>query len=91
MTYKDKTYCIFWRLCRAGEVCHRRLTKKVRAEAIMEYGKPFITYLVMKPTCFDSNKLERLHLNGYRKHPDIEDELLIVDETDLWKDLRWEE
>ena len=66
MTYRDKTYCPFWRLCCTGQTCHRRLTKKVRTEAIREYGKPFITFMTLKPECFDCSKLERLYRDGYK-------------------------
>ena len=89
MTYRDKTYCPFWRLCCTGQTCHRRLTKKVRTEAISEYVKPFITFMTLKPECFNCSKLERLYRDGYKKHPEIQDKLSLTNESNLWKDLPW--
>jgi hypothetical protein len=55
MTYKDHTYCPFWRLCSKGQTCELKLTKEVKAEAVKFYGKPFISYFSDRPDCFEES------------------------------------
>jgi hypothetical protein len=50
ISYKDKTFCSFWMLCRKSHGCGRELTREVLVEA-EKLGLP-ISQFAEKPSCF---------------------------------------
>ena len=48
------TFCGFYKKCFSGEVCHRSLTKDVKARAA-NFGLP-ICQFIEKPECFCDKK-----------------------------------
>ncbi len=48
--YRDKTFCPFWKNCKLGEKCKRKLTKQIEKEA-KDFGLPIMVY-IDKPECF---------------------------------------
>lgn len=49
-SYRDITFCSFWKECKDGEACWRALTEKIVKEAEKE-GLP-VCQFVYKPDCF---------------------------------------
>jgi hypothetical protein len=57
LCYRDRTFCRFWKDCKRGDVCIRKLTDEVIDKAtaislpICEYNE--------KPDCFIEKKLDK--------------------------------
>jgi hypothetical protein len=49
-TYRDMTFCDYYKNCLTGLECHRALTKKTKLKALIT-GFP-ICQFVEKPQCF---------------------------------------
>jgi hypothetical protein len=59
MTYKDKTFCPFYKDCLNGSTCHRALTEEITDEAKKWWGSaeyPISTFSE-HPNCFIDNKI----------------------------------
>ena len=52
-SYRDMTFCSFWKECKDGEACWRALTDKIvkEAEEAEKEGLP-VCQFVYKPDCF---------------------------------------
>jgi len=55
MSYRDKTWCTFYMVCRDGLDCDKALTDDVRREAIEWWGgNPPVCVYAETPECFVS-------------------------------------
>lgn len=54
LCYRDKTYCTFWRKCKHGSNCHRKLDKGVAISA-KKVNMPICRF-IDKPDCFVNAK-----------------------------------
>lgn len=58
MSYRDMTFCPFYKDCSQGDTCPRALTDKVEQDAIMWWGNehaPICVY-AEAPHCFEETK-----------------------------------
>ena len=55
ISYKDMTFCPFWRSCKDGNTCHRALTKEIIKKAHAWWGNKEapICKFAEKPNCYD--------------------------------------
>jgi hypothetical protein len=51
ITYRDITFCGFYKECLTGKECHRALTKEVESKALQSSFP--ICQFVEKPDCFE--------------------------------------
>ena len=50
MCYKDRTYCMFWLICKNGNTCDRAFTDDVK-QAAEKAGLP-VSFFAEFPECF---------------------------------------
>lgn len=50
ISYRDMTFCPFWKDCKSAYMCHRPLTHEVNLKA-KEFGLP-VSVFASKPECW---------------------------------------
>ena len=63
MEFRDMTFCTFYKECTHGDVCHRALTEKVRADAIKWWGSDDAPICMFSepPKCFKEILKEKIN------------------------------
>lgn len=56
ISYKDMTFCPYYKNCKSADMCHRPLTAKVRQDA-EKFGLPLSMY-AQKPECWSLKESE---------------------------------
>lgn len=56
ISYRDMTFCPFWKDCKSAYMCHRPLTNEVNLKA-KEVGIP-VSMFVSKPECWSLKQPE---------------------------------
>jgi hypothetical protein len=56
LSYRDMTFCPYWKDCKSADMCHRPLTAKVQQDA-ERFGMP-LSMFAERPACWSLKETE---------------------------------